>query len=513
MKVQTEDHIMQETMNTVAEEVRTIMDASENSVPEIKGRKTCLVKQSFQQLLIHCKYIRFNKQFETKLTKIEKQLEQLQAPKPEILDSISEKKDAIYKKETDILHQKENLSKLSDAMPETQLMELQQIIDEQAQKLENAKMELKRDPSNIMVNDYYNQKHSLEHSREELLDKKKAYDSLPEVDMTVKKNIQELSHIQQDGEKIRQDYYDELQKIEDLLRDTQEKKLDFMTGIASDNYKVRMSQALQNNDIDAIKEIGKNHEQQLTAMESSIQEQQERKHTIEEKLAVLPQTKRKLKLQTSIPYIVAKGMQNIGSAIVSDIVKMAEKSVQDRARIHTYEQGIQSVLGQTESLIQANQAKLEDLTKGAQREVYKTRMSNALTYGSPKEIKKIESIYQNQLTNIQTNIQNLEICRETLQHHLKELSRKKRYLKLQFSKPYMNAQQVNKVKSQQSLEREDSHIPHESISPEDDIHTLLNQALENCAGDEMGFKQLRGLIASIAHMGVDGNHPEDTKKR
>lgn len=447
MSDQVVDNIIQGTMNAIAKDVNTVMDATQISPFEMRGKKTCLVKQSFQQMLVNCKYIKFNKRIEARLTRIEKKLEEISS---------------------------------KSVMTEEDFDDSKKMINEEEAK----------------------QREKLENVQRELIDQKNSYNASSTAETSLKEDVRKLNHIQKNEEQIRQSYNDELQELEDLIRANQARHMDLTEGETFDNYKSKMSDAIRNKDVGEILQTAMNQGRQIEMSENSIQEQIKYRNALEENRDHLPQTKRNLKLQTSIPYIIAKGMLHVATAIPSDIIEILKQKAENDAYIHSHRKDIESELEQTEDLIRTQQECLEDFKRGTQRQTYNQQLRDAISHGTKEDIHKIENSYRNQLLTIQTSLKNLEICRKTLQMYLKKLSKNKRLLKLQFSEPYMQAKDVTTMREPQ-VPIDEKEEPMSAISPNDDIHMLLNQALKNCAGDEMGMKQLHGLIFSIANMGVE----------
>lgn len=393
---------------------KNINPMSENYIPqlEIKGRRTCLVKESFWQMLGNCNYIRFNPKIKSKLLEI---------------------------------------------------------------------------------------KSRLDYSMEKFIEEKQSYSMSSNAEDCLKEKVQELSNFQENAEQIN----NELQQLDDLINHNLERYFDLTGGFASHDYKNEMSSAIGSKNIEAIKGIDTDYQKQLAEIETDIREKQAYKKDSEDRLKNLPQRKRILKLQTSMPYIIAIGLPGIAPAFPFSMIEVLKQRAADRTYIDFHKKDIEEVLEKTNDFIRMKQEHLEDFKRGKRREEYNKRLEHAYQYETPKEIHKVENSYRNQLTTIQANITNLEICRKTLQAYLKKLSRNHRLLKLQSSKPYLQAKDFNVIRETQIPTHLEGKTIYTTLSPNDDIHMLLNQALENCAGDEMGLKQLRGLIYSIANMGVE----------
>lgn len=301
----------------------------------IQGKRTCMVKQKFKEALANIRYIYYNNHLEQKLNELDQEIattkESIRVEKAQISASEefhNQKKEIDQLRKTVAVEQ-ENLEKLSQqGLTEDQIVMMQNLAAEHQRDLQNAKRELEKNSNITAIRIYRKQIERLKNLKQKRMNQWMKVISNSNVDPELRTKFQERIEI---NEKENQ-HITTQNELENIIRETEEEQRSY-----NDTYWESVNElsqeALKTGDATALEVLNaeKANKDQMTG--EILQDLNIRKQYVSDLLEKVSKQKKRLSLQTSLPYLVAKGFASVASAAFHDIKEAVQSKKQENTSV------------------------------------------------------------------------------------------------------------------------------------------------------------------------------------
>lgn len=264
---------MNDTLQSIGKDVSDIV--------QLRGRRSCLISEKWKEFLASLGYIHIYHTFEQKMTEYDTQIRDDQE---------------------DLMVEEELLNELSTS---------------KAKEKSNQRM------------DWYRERLvQLNYLKQNLSNKKDQYDKNPNVSSTLKENTEALSQLYEVN------LHTELSKIETAVEEKTKLYSDFRNAEGKHHQRDLeiLLDAMARNDEESLKKLKEEQNQFKQNHSDTMRDLMNRKQQLQNEIKENARKKIKLSLVTSIPFVFAKGLFNIVSAVGIDFknimnkIRMKEKS-------------------------------------------------------------------------------------------------------------------------------------------------------------------------------------------
>lgn len=331
-----DEELLDEEFDTGLDEELPYEEDTIDSEIVVQGKRTCMVKQKFKEALANIRYIHYNSHFDQKMRELDQRLsatkESLRIEKVQAnaSDKMFEQQQEVQYLKDVVATEQANLEKLSQqTLTEDQITMMQNIAAEHQRDLKKAERKLEKNNDIKVIQMYQKQIERLEKLKEKRTNKWVKINTDLNVDINLKNKLQERVQVKEEE----QQYVATNSDLDKMIQKTEEDKSSY-----NDEYWETANQltqeALKTGDVTALERLNAEKASKDKAVGEVLQNLDIRKQTVSTLLEEVSKKKKTLRLQTSLPYVVAKGFASVVAASVQGI----KESIQNkRIKEETFE--------------------------------------------------------------------------------------------------------------------------------------------------------------------------------
>lgn len=300
---------------------------------EQQGKRTCMVKEKFKEALANIRYIHYNNVFDEKINRIKFQIEELEkevAVREERTANSEElvaQQQKVQELQETVAQEQASLEKFAqDGLAEEQMTMLQDTADKHAEELKQAEKVLNKNVDLQMIESDKKRIARLQRLIEKKHAKRERLSSSVNLNQELKGKYEKKASVGKEED----EYFsrqEELQKeIEKTEQEQKQQQDEYWNTV--DQY---TKEALKTGDASQLQRLNEEKKQNDVQNKEVLQNLSIQKTTVTDLLNSTRKEKRKLSIQTSLPYVFAKGVKSVLVASFADMKESARLRKEKKA--------------------------------------------------------------------------------------------------------------------------------------------------------------------------------------